>query len=64
MNQFSFQDRVSLSRSSEELTKIVDELSSNYEKRENFVSKIPHMKNRTSEICVPLFCYMPLIVAV
>jgi len=55
MNSLSFQNRVSLSRKSEDITRTVEELSSCYAKREEFAVSNPHaFAMRTSEICVPL----------
>jgi hypothetical protein len=52
MNRFNFENRVSLTRKSEDLINTVDELSSCYEKRLDFVSKnlITYPTSRTSEI--------------
>jgi len=54
MNSLSFKNRVSLSCKSEDIIGIVDELSANYAKREEFASKNHQLfTKKTSEICVP-----------
>ena len=54
MNSLSFENRISLTRKSEDLTKIVEELSSSYAKREDFVLINPRLfANKTSEIIFP-----------
>jgi hypothetical protein len=64
MVNLSFENRVSLIRKSEDLTKAVEELSSSYEKREDFVSKNPY-RTQTSEICLePFVCAVVLAVAI
>jgi len=63
MGNLCFENRVSLTRKSEDIAKTVAELSSCYAKREEFALKNPHALGamRTSEICDPLpffICYI------
>ena len=50
MNSLNFENRVSLTRKSENLAKIIEELSSSYEKRESFaaIKILPQL--HTSEV--------------
>ena len=65
MNKLNFESRISLTRKNEELIKTVEELSSCYAKREEFLLKSPHkhlLAMHTSEICGPGVCVAALFV--
>ena len=58
MDSLSFENRVSLTRKSEDLNNAVEELSSSYAKRES-IATINSRPTRTSEICTAIaYCYM------
>ena len=68
MRNLSFENRASLSQKSDDLVRIVEELSSSYAKREEFAIKMSHLSSemRTSEICTGpvFFCAVLTFVAV
>ena len=65
MNKLNFENRVSLSRKSDDLIPVIENLSSSYAKRVEFASKNSHLfttYSKTSEICGPGFCAIPVAV--
>lgn len=68
MGNLNFENRISLTRKSEDFLKAVEELSFCYAKREEFALKNPHIlrtMHSTSEVCSPFFvCAAVAIVAV
>jgi hypothetical protein len=62
MANLNFENRVSLTRKSEDLIKVVEDLSSNYQNRENFFCTPKNNSEiKTSEICTigaVCFAYM------
>jgi len=66
MNRLSFENRVSLSRKSVDIIQTVEELSSSYAKREEFVLTNSHLFTthvHTSEVCTVFAAMCVAIVA-
>jgi hypothetical protein len=72
MNSLSFENRVSLIRKSEDLAKIIEDLSSDYQNRADFLHEKPCTHLFTSEVCSPFvlcagaifFIYAAIVAAV